>query len=107
MSEPALAKASMKGSQGAIIRCTSKSLLECGRSAFTTSGPIVRFGTKWPSNTSTRSTSHHAGPDRDVAHEVAVHDIHMDPVAAGAVDRLHLLAQLGEIGREDRRRDDD
>src|SRR5262245_62473642 len=50
---------------------------------------------------------HHFGPDSDVRHEMAVHYIDMDPVAAGTVDRLHLLAELGEIGREDRRRDDD
>src|SRR6476661_10309182 len=53
MSEPALAKASMKGSQGAIIRCTSNTFLECGRNACTTSGPIVIFDTKCPSITST------------------------------------------------------
>ena len=60
----------MKGSHGAIIRCTSNSLLECGRSAFTTSGPMVMFG-----------------------HEMPVHDIDMDPVAAGLVDGAHLLAE--------------
>ena len=43
----------MKGSQGAIIRCTSKVFFECGLSACTTSGPMVMFGTKWPSITST------------------------------------------------------
>src|SRR5262245_28646804 len=53
MSDPALAKASMKGSQGVIIRCTSKVFFECGRSACTTSGPMVMFGTKCPSITST------------------------------------------------------
>ncbi len=43
----------MKGSHGAIIRCTSKTFFECGRSAFTTSGPMVMLGTKCPSMTST------------------------------------------------------
>src|SRR4029078_6951184 len=57
MSEPALAKASRYGSQGAIIRCTSKIFLVCGRSAFTTSGPMVMFGTKCPSMTSTWTQS--------------------------------------------------
>ena len=36
-----------------------------------------------------------------------VHDIDMDPVGAGLVDRAHLLAELGKIGGEDRRGDDE
>ena len=36
---------------------------------------------------------------------MAVHDVDMDPVGAGGVDRAHLLAELGEIGGEDRRCD--
>ena len=38
---------------------------------------------------------------------MAVHHIDMDPVRAGGVDRPHLLAQTGEVGREDRRGDAD
>ena len=38
---------------------------------------------------------------------MAVHDIDMDPVGAGRIDRAHLLAELGEVGGEDRRRDDE
>src|SRR5204863_5777213 len=53
MSAPASAKASMKGSTGEIIRWTSSGFCVCGLRAFTTAGPIVRFGTKWPSITST------------------------------------------------------
>ena len=53
MSAPASAKASRKGSTGEIIRWTSNGLAVCGRSAFTTAGPMVRLGTKWPSITST------------------------------------------------------
>ena len=52
MSAPASAKASRKLSTGEIIRWTSNGLALCGRSAFTTAGPIVRLGTKWPSITS-------------------------------------------------------
>ena len=52
MSAPALAKASRCGSTGAIIRCTSSVFCVIGRSAFTTSGPKVMTGTKWPSITS-------------------------------------------------------
>src|SRR5579871_3481312 len=36
-----------------IIRCTSSLVLVTLRSASTTSGPMVMFGTKWPSMTST------------------------------------------------------
>ena len=52
MSAPALANSGTNRSTGEIIRCTSKTLAECGRSAFTTPGPMVRFGTKCPSITS-------------------------------------------------------
>jgi hypothetical protein len=52
-SAPALANAWRYGSTGAIIRCTSRIFGVCRRSALTTSGPIVRFGTKCPSITST------------------------------------------------------
>jgi hypothetical protein len=53
MSAPAAANASRNKSIGEIIRWTSNGLAECGRSAFTTPGPMVMFGTKWPSMTST------------------------------------------------------
>src|SRR4051812_26149565 len=53
MSAPASANASRSGSTGEIIRWTSKGLVVCGRNALTTAGPIVMFGTKWPSITST------------------------------------------------------
>ena len=38
---------------------------------------------------------------------MAVHHVDMDPVGAGRVDRPHLLAQPGEVGREDRGGDAD
>ncbi len=41
---------------------------------------------------------HHARPDGDVGHEMAVHDVDMDPVGAGGVDGVHFLAETGEIG---------
>src|SRR5688500_16278794 len=53
MSAPASAKASRNESTGEIIRWTSNGLSLCGRRAFTTAGPMVRFGTKCPSITST------------------------------------------------------
>ncbi len=42
---------------------------------------------------------HHVRADGDIGHEMPVHDIDMDPVGAGRVDRAHLLAELGEVGR--------
>ena len=84
VSAPASAKAGTSGSTGVTMRCTSNGCLLCLRSAFTTIGPIVRLGTKWPSITSTWIQS-----------------------APAAVDRLDLLAERGEIGRQDRGRDAD
>ncbi len=57
------------------MRWTSSSFLVCGRSACTT-----------------------AGPDRDVRHEMPVHDIDMDPVGAGGVDGAHFFPEPGEVG---------
>ena len=45
--------------------------------------------------------------DGNVRHEMAVHDVDMDPVGAGGIDRAHLLAQFREIGGEDRWGDDE
>ena len=33
---------------------------------------------------------------------MAVHDVDVDPVGAGLVDRAHFLAELGEVGGQDR-----
>ena len=43
--------------------------------------------------------------DRDVGHEMAVHDIDMNPVGAGRFDRLDLVFQPAEVGRQYRRSD--
>ena len=48
-----------------------------------------------------------AGADGEVRHEMAVHHVDMDPVRAGGPERLHLLAEAREIGREDRGGDDE
>src|SRR5689334_14971726 len=48
---------------------------------------------------------HHLGSDGDVGHEMTVHDIDMDPVGARRLDSLYFRAQLGKIGGENRRRD--
>ena len=50
---------------------------------------------------------HHIRADGDVGNEMAVHDVDMDPVGAGGVNRPDFLAELGEIGGEDRRGDDE
>ena len=47
---------------------------------------------------------HHAGPDGQVGDEVAVHDVNMDIIGAGFVDRAHFFAQSGEVRRQDRGR---
>ena len=49
---------------------------------------------------------HHRRADREVGHEMAVHHVDVDPVGAGLVDRAHFLAELGEVGGEDRGGDD-
>jgi hypothetical protein len=38
---------------------------------------------------------------------MAIHDVDMDPVGTGGIDRAHLLAEFGKIGREDRWGDDE
>ncbi len=45
---------------------------------------------------------HRVGSDGDVGHEMPVHDVHVDPIGARFVDRAYLLAELGEIGGQDR-----
>ena len=80
MSAPASAKASRKGSTGEIIRWTSNGLARVRPERLHHPGPMVRLGTKWPSMTSTWIQS-----------------------APGLVDRAHLLAELGEVGGQDRR----
>ena len=50
---------------------------------------------------------HHVRADGDVGHEMAVHHVDMDPVGAGGLDRADFLAQFGEVGRKDRRRDEE
>src|SRR5210317_17814 len=52
ISAPASAYASIYGSTGAIIKCTSITVFTWGRNALTAGGPKVRFGTKCPSMTS-------------------------------------------------------
>ena len=42
---------------------------------------------------------------RDVGHEVAVHDIDMDPIGASSLRLGHLLASTGKVRCEDRRRE--
>jgi hypothetical protein len=49
---------------------------------------------------------HHVGTDGDVGEEMAVHHVDMHPVGAGRLDRAHFVAELGEIGGEERRGDD-
>ena len=48
---------------------------------------------------------HHHGADRDVGNEMAVHDVDVQPVGAGGLDRLGLFAQAREVGGQHGRRD--
>ncbi len=45
--------------------------------------------------------------DRDVGDEAAVHHVDVHPVGAGLLDRRDLVGEAAEVGRQDRRRDDD
>ena len=47
----------------------------------------------------------HVGAEGDVGDEMAVHHVDLHPVGAGGLDRGHLLAEAGEVGREDGRDD--
>ena len=48
---------------------------------------------------------HHRRAESDVGHEMAVHHVEVDPVGARRRDVAHLLAEIGEVGRQDRRRE--
>jgi hypothetical protein len=47
----------------------------------------------------------HVRTERQVGHELAVHDVPLDEVDTGLLEGLDLLAETGEVGREDRRGD--
>ena len=47
----------------------------------------------------------HGRAEGDVGDEVAIHHVHMHPVAPLGLDRLAFGAEVGEVRREDRRRD--
>ena len=40
---------------------------------------------------------------RKIGHEMSVHHVDVDAIRAGSLSLGHLIAQTGEIGREDRR----
>ena len=42
-------------------------------------------------------------PERDIRHEMAVHDVDMNPVCACRVDGANLVGEVPEIRRQDRR----
>ncbi len=49
----------------------------------------------------------HVGAIGNVGHEMAVHDVEMNPVSAGLVDRADLFSQFGKIRRQNGGRDDE
>ena len=48
----------------------------------------------------------HLRTDRDVGHEMAVHDVDVHPVGPRSLDRPHFLAEARKIGRPDGGSDD-
>ena len=84
-SAPAFAKSSMWRSGRSTIRCTS------------TSAPAV------VDLLGERVDDERAHADR--RHEVAVHDVDVDRARAGVEHGGDLLAEAGEVGGQDRRRD--
>ena len=47
---------------------------------------------------------HHVGPNRQVRHEYAVHDVPVDAVGRGFLERLDLVTEATEVGGENRGR---
>ena len=82
MSAPASRYQPTVSSTLSIMRWTSSGLVAIFLSAATTGGPMVRFG-----------------------HEVAVHHVDVDEVGAPGLDELDRLGEPREVGREDRRGD--
>ena len=50
--------------------------------------------------------AHHRRANRDVWHEMAVHDVDMNPIGTGADNRPDFFAEIGEIGGQYRGRND-
>src|ERR1700681_2500468 len=50
---------------------------------------------------------HDCGAEGDVRHEPAIHDVDMDPVGAGPIDRADFFTEPPQIGRQNGGRDDD
>ena len=49
----------------------------------------------------------HRRPERDVRHEMAVHDVQVQPIGAGRLNGAGLILQPAEIGGEQAGRDDE
>jgi hypothetical protein len=47
--------------------------------------------------------AHHGRTERNVRHKVAVHDVHVQPVAASVEHPPRVARQVREVGREERR----
>ena len=45
------------------------------------------------------------GPEGEVRHELAIHDVPLEVIDAGSVECFDLLTETGEITRQDRRND--
>lgn len=49
--------------------------------------------------------SHDERPHRDVRDEAPVHDVDVNPVGPGGLDRTNLFGEAAEVSRKNRRRD--
>jgi hypothetical protein len=47
----------------------------------------------------------HVGAEGEVRYELTVHDVPLEVIDTGAIERFDLLAEAGEITRQDRRND--
>ena len=47
------------------------------------------------------------GTEANRRYEAPVHHVDMDPVCARGIDRTHLFGEAAEVGRQDRRGDDE
>ena len=50
---------------------------------------------------------HHRRAESEIGDEAAVHDVEVEQVGAGTLDVGHLTGEVGEVGRQQRRRDAD
>jgi hypothetical protein len=55
----------------------------------------------------TTNRPNNRGAKRNVIHEVSIHDVAMNPIGPGFLDGANFIAETREVGREDRRCNND